>query len=338
MRKKETKLRTGDWVQVKSAEEIAHTLDADGTLDGLPFMPEMLPYCGRRFRVLRWAEKSCVEFPGGWYKIREFRENDVLVLDDLRCSGANHDGCQRGCLLFWKAAWLHKMETGQLVPSEDHLSGRKELCTRLRTIAEPGRYFCQSTELANATQPMTRSRILLKCLYDVRFGSRRVLEMARLVLVPLWRKATRRWPRRRLTGPLKRTPVGNLNLQPGEWVEIKSATEVAQTLDARGRNRGLQCDYGMCQYSGGKYRVRNRLDRMISESTGEMRAVESTVILEGLHCLCWNALGGCPRQDFMYWREIWLKRVSDKASGAVTSKNAPSNSKTPDVAVPLRTP
>ena len=146
--------------------------------------------------------------------------------------------------------------------------------------------------------------------------------MAWLILAPLWRKATRRWPRRRLIGVLKRTPVGNLNLQPGEWVQIKPAAEVAQTLDARGRNRGLLCDYGMCQYSGGKYRVRNRLDRMISESTGEMRAVESTVILEGLHCLCWNSLGGCPRQDFMSWREIWLKRVSDQASDASSSKSA----------------
>jgi len=100
-----------------------------------------------------------------------------------------------------------------------------------------------------------------------------------------------------------------LNLQPGEWVEIKSAPEIAQTLDDRGRNRGLICDFGMCDLGGRPYRVRNRLDRMISESTGAMRRVESTVILEGLNCLCPRVLGGCPRQDFMYWREVWLKRA-----------------------------
>ena len=64
----------------------------------------------------------------------------------------------------------------------------------------------------------------------------------------------------------------------------------------------------MCQFSGNTYRVQDRLDRMISEATGEMRKVEGTVILEGLNCLCWDALGGCPRGDFMYWREVWLER------------------------------
>ncbi|HVW84082.1 MAG TPA: hypothetical protein VHB50_05360, partial [Bryobacteraceae bacterium] len=45
--------RNGEWVEVKSAPEIARTLDADGALDGLPFMPEMLGHCGRRYRVIR---------------------------------------------------------------------------------------------------------------------------------------------------------------------------------------------------------------------------------------------------------------------------------------------
>src|SRR6476660_8245578 len=275
MTSERTQLKTGDWVQVRNPAEIAQTLDAHGTLDGLPFMPEMIGYCGRRFRVLRRAEKSCVEIPGGRYKIREFRQNDVVVLDGLRCSGANHDACQRACLLFWKTAWLNKLEHSEVTP-ETKLSDEEALRSRLRTTTENARYFCQSTELSKATQPLTRPRILSKCLYDLRSGSRRPLEMAWLVLAPLWRKLTRRWPRRKLTGTLKRTPVGNLNLQPGELVEVKPAAEIAQTLDDRGRNRGLQCDFGMCQYSGGKFRVRNRLDRMISESTGQMRIVEGT--------------------------------------------------------------
>ena len=51
------------------------------------------------------------------------------------------------------------------------------------------------------------------------------------------------------------------------------------------------------------------MDRMISETTGEMRQVGSTIILDGLNCLCWqNHVGGCPRADFMWWREIWLER------------------------------
>ena len=302
-------LRARDWVEVKTPREIAATLDSDGSLDGLPFMPEMLEFCGRRFQVQRPAEKACIEFPGGSYEIREFRNNDVVLLAGLRCSGSAHDGCQRSCMIFWKAAWLRKVDPEQplsfITPGED-----TELGPLLKTRSTRLRYFCQSTELAKATIPLTRKRILLKCYYDVRSGSRGVFEMIRLILAPLWRKSTRRIPRRRLAGSLLRTPVGELNLQPAEWVVIKPESEIAQTLDARGRNRGLVCDFGMSQYSGRKYKVQARLDRMISESTGEMRRVEGTVILEGLNCLCWNVLGGCPRQDFMYWREVWLERAN----------------------------
>ena len=52
---------------------------------------------------------------------------------------------------------------------------------------------------------------------------------------------------------------------------------------------------------------------MISEATGEMRVVESTVILDGLNCLCWyNHVGELSREDYMYWREIWLQPLSPR--------------------------
>ena len=44
-------LRTGDWVEVRSESEILATLDENGELDRLPFMPEMRKHCGKRFEV-----------------------------------------------------------------------------------------------------------------------------------------------------------------------------------------------------------------------------------------------------------------------------------------------
>ncbi len=44
-------LKPGELVRVRSAQEIFATLDERGTLDGLPFMPEMLKYCGRTLPV-----------------------------------------------------------------------------------------------------------------------------------------------------------------------------------------------------------------------------------------------------------------------------------------------
>jgi hypothetical protein len=317
------KLRTGDLVDVKSASEIAETLDENGTLDSLPFMPEMLPYCGKRFRVVRRAEKTCVEMLPGAYKIREFLNNDVVLLENLRCDGERHDGCQRGCMLFWKTAWLRRAGEPEQTRRQEVAS--EKLAEGLKTMSA-STYFCQSTELARTTHPISRPKILLKCFEEVRSGSRSAPEMFWLIVAPLFRKITARIPRRRLAGDLKRTPVGTIDLGPGELVVIKPAEEIALTLDHRGRNRGLSCDFGMTQYSGGRYRVRNRLDRMISEPTGEMRNLEGTVILEGLHCLCWNVLGGCPRQDFMYWRELWLRRPEGTENGCGVSREYRSKS------------
>ena len=49
--RKRRKLSVGDWVEVKSQEEILRTLDADAELDGMPFMPEMFEFCGQKLQV-----------------------------------------------------------------------------------------------------------------------------------------------------------------------------------------------------------------------------------------------------------------------------------------------
>jgi len=40
------KTRAGDWVEVRSKEEILRTLDKNGRLDELPFVPQMFGYSG----------------------------------------------------------------------------------------------------------------------------------------------------------------------------------------------------------------------------------------------------------------------------------------------------
>lgn len=308
--------RAGDIIQVKEPAEIAATLDENGTLDGLPFMPEMAHYCGRRFRVLRRAEKTCLEMPGGAYQIREFWCNDAVLLEGLRCSGESHGACQRMCMFFWKTAWLKK-------PSDDVLTrinsttGVTAIPFKLKSMSGPDRYFCQSTELHKATNPSKLSpwRILHKCYRDLRGGTYSLVELASLVAVPLCRKIRDKLlGRPRLRGPLARTPVANLVLRPGEWVEVKSLEEIQRTLDANGKNRGLPFDIELQKFCGRKYRVLSRLDQMISEATGKMRKVEATVILDGNQCMCARALGGCPRLEYCYWREIWLKRVDVPAT------------------------
>ena len=304
--------RRGDWVEVRSLPEILDTLDENGTLDGLPFMPEMAVHCGRRFRLARLALKACVECFVDDRKIidmREFRERDVWVLDQQRCSGADHDGCQRGCLVFWKAAWLQRVSAVAPVAQPTTMVGAAARPT-LKTKATPDRYFCQSTELVNVTQPLTLMRRLQLCVEDVRVGNERATRMIAAILRPLFWKTVHRFIPRHVVGRLSRTPMTQLALRPGEVVEVKNSHDIAQTLNSQGCNRGLRYDRGLNRFCGNQFRVRDRLDRMIVESTGQMIHMQGTVTLEGTTCLChMSALGGCPRKDPVYWREIWLERV-----------------------------
>ena len=47
---------------------------------------------------------------------------------------------------------------------------------------------------------------------------------------------------------------------------------------------------------------------IIGETTGEMIELSATVILENVVCagIC---IKNCPRANYFYWREVWLKRV-----------------------------
>src|SRR4051812_21642261 len=97
-------LKPGELVRVRSASEIFTTLDERGTLEGLPFMPEMIKYCGRTLPVQQRADATCA----GDGAVR--RMNDAVHLKAIRCDGSFHDGCQAACLMFWKEAWLERAE------------------------------------------------------------------------------------------------------------------------------------------------------------------------------------------------------------------------------------
>jgi hypothetical protein len=120
--------------------------------------------------------------------------------------------------------------------------------------------------------------------------------------------------RRAIAGPYAHgrpgtTPVEALSLQPGEWVEIKPLDSIIATLNEHGNNRGLRFSPDMGLLCGRRMRVRSRIDRIITDGTGEMRQLRNTVCLEGSLCGCeYLTWGGCSRSEVVYWREIWLRR------------------------------
>jgi len=112
------------------------------------------------------------------------------------------------------------------------------------------------------------------------------------------------------------TKAGNkkaLNLQPGELVEVLSEKEIFSTLDSEGKLKGLRFTPEMRKYCGKRFRVYKRLEKIILETTGELRTIKTpTVILEGVFC-DGEAHGGCDRSCFCFWREAWLRRVKPKS-------------------------
>ena len=318
-------LRAGETVIVRSPAEILATLDADGSLDGLPFMPEMLAWCGRQYTVQRRVEKTCMEVPEPHiHPNRRFAGRDVVFLDGPRCDGAAHDGCDRACRIFWKEAWLRRASHAAPVVASDDAS-LDALRGRLRVQADATRYRCQSTELLRATEEFPGRKkpwMLRVALQEVRNGDLTAGEVltflmrwcTKLVRLAVSGGAT-------LGGPHRRTPSASLQLHPGELVRIRRRDEIVQTLDADARNRGLGLCPEMTALCGGIAEVRKRVARIIDERTGRMITLTDTVMLQNLRgkpracdeCLCAAEIGDCPRGEQMYWREIWLERVGGTA-------------------------
>jgi hypothetical protein len=296
--------RRGDLVTVRPLDEILATLDADGKFEGMPFMPEMVRFCGRTFKVHRRAERTCVEGEDGPRRM----ENTVL-LEGLRCDGSAHEGCQRSCMLFWKEAWL-RPASGRTGDASPPPADAPAAGLWLPTTKDE-RFYCQSTELAAATSELEPGDL---CYYfaDFRQGEasmKRMLYILWLTAVSfIWRRVFRCEYYCRPAGEQTKTATGELNLLAGELVEVRSAEEIRATLDRQGRNRGLSFEAEMLACCGRRFRVRGPVQNIIAETTGKMLKLSHTVTLEGATCEG-IYIKNCPRAHYFYWREIWLKRV-----------------------------
>jgi hypothetical protein len=258
--------------------------------------------------------------------VREFRNNDVVILQGVRCSGRSHDGCERGCAIFWKEAWLEKVKDANedcAAHSEPPPTPSELLCSNLRTRTEAGTYYCQSTEFLRATLHLSAAQRVRKCFNSVAAGNLSAFAMAKRVLWWLWWKIRHKLVGEHAKGTQCNTPTASLNLQPGELVEVKSLKEIVATLNSDGRNRGLHFSGDQRRFCGGRYRVRSRADKFIAEGVGAMKHFRNTVILEDVLCdSSYYAFGGCCRKDLLYWREIWLRRLEERPAVSTASREA----------------
>jgi hypothetical protein len=349
------KLRAGDWVEVRSKEEILKTLDRNGELDGMPFMPEMLAFCGKRFPVYKRAHKTCDTVVLG-----RGRRVDRAFHLHTRCDGAAHGGCEATCLIFWKEAWLKPISANSLQEAAIREDGSSEAsvgsstagCTEAviwERAQASGKddgtptYVCQATRLPYVSTLLPWWDIR-QYVEDYASGNVGLAKMAKgfafmayrhgLVTLGIGIGPAVKWiydifqrlrggtpyPHREGQLPIGgRTPATNLGLQPGEWVRVKSFEAIRKTCDASNRNRGLGFDGEMVPYCGGVYRVLKRVTKIINEKTGKMQEMKNPcIILEGVVCQARysDCRLFCPRSIYPYWREIWLERVDANSSAS----------------------
>jgi 2-polyprenyl-6-methoxyphenol hydroxylase-like FAD-dependent oxidoreductase len=292
----------GDRVVVRAASEILATLDAEGRLDAMPFMPEMLAYIGREMQVARRMERTCVEGPG----LRGLK--DTVALEAVRCDGALHDGCQRGCMIMWKSAWLKPADQTTAIDPETEAAALARLAALPTRIGDA--YTCQSTQLEAATHALP-SLHLKELLSEVRSGDLRPSGLGRIIYRAIVNRLRARIGLAELgliVGQTAKPSKGELGLQVGDWVRVKSQEEVRAALDSKSRNRGLTFEPEMTRYIGGVHCVSQVVERIIDEQKGKMVALDRTVVLDKVYCegLCNKA---CPRKNPLFWREAWLERV-----------------------------
>lgn len=314
------KFARGQWVRVKPWEQIQQTLDRNGSLQGLPFMPEMAKLCGMRFRIVRFANQVCANV--GTVKIRKLA--DVVVLKVDRCDGQFHGGCEMGCDLLWKTQWLNADDQtieNQQTEEEPESSNEHEVnpdflasLVQLSSVAndDVGKeaktcFRCQATELGAASRQSSAFN-LQQYRVERETNGTSISRIGAFLASTLLRKVMKQDGS--CEGPCRRTPVSHLGLAVGDKVRVKSFEDIVKTLDAQGCNRGLWFDEAeMRPFCGQTSTVSRQITRIIDEGTGELLNLKvPSVVLNETQC---SGLSRrfCGRGMLHFWREVWLERA-----------------------------
>ena len=115
------------------------------------------------------------------------------------------------------------------------------------------------------------------------------------------------WPKPKKMWKTPMAQGSRLDLEPGDWVEVKQLEDILTTLDGNGKTFGLFFTNEMKLHCGKRYRVFKRVNSIFNEFTGEQRKVRNTVLLDQVYCRGEGL--GCDRACFHMWREVWLRRI-----------------------------
>lgn len=306
-------LVVGDLVEVKTWDEIRATLDEQGCLEQLPFMPEMLTMCGRRAYVFR-----CVHRLFDYRKTRLMRHMDgAVLLVGTVCDGSSHGGCEAACHTIWKSAWLRRLDRSKDTTGPPATPGRSGPVAgagvlQFGTQAPP--YACQLTQLHAASRPIDKwsgTSFLLPVISGnvapaafvvgwLTYVFDEIQHLRHGVSFPAFEATVHDGGRREET-----------RFEAGDRVVVRSSAEIRATLNDRLMHRGLWFEPDMLKHCGGRYCVQAEVTKLIDIVTGEVREMKTPAyILRDVHFSGERQLFNAQYEP-LYWRGAWLQRVGD---------------------------
>jgi hypothetical protein len=102
-------LKPGEWVEVRSQDEILSTITRSGFNRGMRYDMEMSKYCGNRYRVQLRVSKLINEVTGKMMVMK----SPCIQLEDVYCRAECTDkrlGCPRASNTYWREIWLKRVE------------------------------------------------------------------------------------------------------------------------------------------------------------------------------------------------------------------------------------
>lgn len=102
-------LQPGDWVRVRSADEIGKTLNEGAAHRGLVFTHEMVAYCGKTFQVRSRVHRLVDERTGKLLNMK----SECISLEGAVCTGFRSSGawfCAREHFPLWREDWLERVD------------------------------------------------------------------------------------------------------------------------------------------------------------------------------------------------------------------------------------
>ena len=101
-------LQPGELVRIKSFDEIRATFDKSSMNRGLLFGPELVPFCGKTYRVQASVERFIDEKTGYFISLK----TPAVILENVWCE-ARYSNCRMFCprniYAWWREIWLERV-------------------------------------------------------------------------------------------------------------------------------------------------------------------------------------------------------------------------------------